>query len=257
MKGSLALNDSLRRCRIDQRKWCIIVFQIENKVAGVSGRINISAERFTVQVNGKGIFTAFNTKRICFNLDVLQQLNDTVGIVLCCIDSRFQRIIIADTIVNLRQLCGIAANRNRLRLRGKRGAACFAADFIAAGRQTGYLVAVNSSPTFLTGNAVFHGVVHTGQLAVIAVDAVLYGSRRCIGLGNCDGLGFGVQFLSIALHNRDGASGKIIQRNIRIRGNFVPFTVIDSIFHTGRYTGKRTGICSGGGEGRSRLFCLL
>ena len=256
MKGSLAFDDSLRRCRIDQRERCVVVFQIENKVAG-SFIGTIGAERFTVQINGKGIFTAFNTKRICFNIDVLQQLNGTVGIVLCCIDSRFQRIIIADIVVGFGQLCGIAANRNRLRRRGKRSAACFAADFIAASRQTGYLAAVNSNPTSRTGTAVFHGIIHTGQLAVIAVDAVLSGSRRHIGLGDRNGLGFGVKFLSIALHNRDGAGRKIIQRNIRIRRNFVPFTVTDFVFHTGRYTGKRTGACIGCGEGRIRRVCLL
>ena len=141
---------------------------------------------------------------------VLQQLNGTAGIVLCCLDSIYQRIIIADIVVGFGQLCGIAANRNRLRRRGKRGAICFIADFIAASRQTGYLAVVNRNPTSRTGTAVFHGVVYIGQLAVIAVDAILSGNRRCIGLGNCDGLGFGVQFLSIALHNRDGAGGKII-----------------------------------------------
>ena len=141
---------------------------------------------------------------------VLQQFNGTVGIGLCCIDSIYQRIIIADIVVGFGQLCGIAANRNRLRLRGKRGAACFIADFIAASRQTGYLAAVNSSPASRTGTAVFHGVVYIGQLAVIAVDAILSGNRRCIGLGDCDGLGIGVQFLTAALHNRDGAGGKII-----------------------------------------------
>ena len=99
----------------------------------MSGRINISAERFTVQINGKGIFTAFNNKRICFNLDVLQQLNGTAGIVLCCIYSIYQRIIIADIVVGFGQLCGIAANRNRLRRRGKRGAICFIAVFLKKG----------------------------------------------------------------------------------------------------------------------------